>query len=327
MRERSPVCLYTHPIIFYHEVILPKASPAVRLAFYHCIVKSKNIIMAIVFPNRLVVFSTRLLVFAFALALALPAEAQLITMSNKCFKRMEAANADIEAGNYEAVLSELDGILDKCSAKDAQEQANYAKARALNNLERYGEALEAANAALAAMPTSINGLFQRGIAYAGLGQGAESKADFDQIIALTEKNQNIAERASIFVELADLSWKQGMEEEAVTYMNQALFYDDDNPDYYILRGDMKSRNGDLDGGFNDYDKAVALGRNDLEMYTIRSQAMIGAMQDKYGTTNSNELAKAMSSDEKSRLCAELGNAFDKGLKDMQLDLFRALICK
>ena len=283
--------------------------------------------MANAFTNRFSTTGVRLLVFALALAFAFPAEAQLITMSNKCFKRLKAANEEIDAGHYDAVLSELDGILDKCSAKDAQEQANYAKAHALNGLERYGEALEAANAALEVKETSINGLFQRGIAYAGLGKGAESKADFDQIIALTEKNENVAERASIFVELADLSWKQGMQQEGITYMNQALFYDDDNPDYYILRGDMKSRSGDIDGGFKDYDKAVALGKNDLEMYTIRSQALIGAMQDKYGTTNSNELGKAMTAGEKSRLCAELNKAFDMGLKDMQLDLFKAMICK
>jgi len=283
--------------------------------------------MVTVFTNRLNKTSGRLMAFALLFAFALPAEAQLVTMSNKCFKRMEAANAEIEAGNYEAVLSELDGILDKCSAKDAQEQANYAKARALNGLERYDEALAAADAALGVKETSIDALFHRGVAHAGLGHAAESKADFDQIIALTEKNQNVSERASIFVQLGDLSWKQGMEEEAIGYMNQALFYDDDNPDYYILRGDMKSRSDDIDGAFADYDKAVALGKNDLDMYTIRSQALIGAMQDKYGTTNSSELGKAMTADEKSRLCAELDKAFDLGLKDMQLDLFKAMICK
>ena len=257
----------------------------------------------------------------------MPLRAQLVTMSNKCFDQLEGANASIDAGNYDAALPELEAVLAKCSAKDAQEQANAAKARAYNGMKRYSEALEAANAALAVKSTSVNALFQRGAAYAGLGQTAESKADFDQIIALTEKNQNVEQRASIFAELADLSWKQGMKAEAETYMNQAIFYDGDNPNYYIQRGDMRIKEGKIDEAFADYDKAVANGKSDLEMYSIRSNAMVNAMQEKYGTTNANELSKKMTAGEKSRLCADLDKAFDLGLKDMQLDLFRTMACK
>jgi len=55
--------------------------------------------------------------------------------------------------------------------------------------------------------------------------------------------------------------------------------------------------------------------------------MINAVQKKYGTTNANELSKKLSADEKSRLCADLNKAFELGLKDMQLDLFKTIVCK
>jgi hypothetical protein len=84
---------------------------------------------------------------------------------------------------------------------------------------------------------------------------------------------------------------------------------------------------DYNGGFLQYDKAVQMGKNDMEMYVIRSNARVKMMQQKYKTTNTQELRSKMTPAEKELVCAELNKALSLGLKDMKQDMFASLVCK
>ncbi len=253
--------------------------------------------------------------------------AQLITMSNKCYKNVEAGKAAIEAGNYQEALDLFEKVLDKCSAKDAQQEGNIGKARAYNGMERHQEAVEAAGAALAVNEGNIQALFERATAYSKLKDPASAKNDLDSVIGLTEKNQNTAERATIYAKLAELEWRQEMKEEAFQHIGQALEYDPEKISFYLLRGDMYADDGQLEAAFQDYDRAIELGENGQDIYVVRSNALIRAMQDKYATTNASQLKSKMTSGEKDQLCGELNKAFQLGLKDLQMDLFRSMLCK
>ena len=159
-----------------------------------------------------------------------------------------------------------------------------------------------------------------------LGDITASKADFDKIIELTEKNKNTTDRATIFAEIAQLSWKQGLKEEAFLQLEKAMAYDPNNADFFVLRGEMYADDGQMDRAFYDFDKAVSMGKADLDMYTIRATNRLKAMQRKYGTTETNALGQKMTAQEKSLVCADLNKAFSLGLKDMRMDLFRTFIC-
>jgi hypothetical protein len=50
------------------------------------------------------------------------------------------------------------------------------------------------------------------------------------------------------------------------------------------------------------------------------------MEDKYGTKKAQELRMKMSSEEKTMLCTDLNKAKSLGYKDMNRELFMALIC-
>jgi len=51
------------------------------------------------------------------------------------------------------------------------------------------------------------------------------------------------------------------------------------------------------------------------------------MDAKYGTSKAQDLRGKMTDEEKTVLCADMKRAQELGLKDMNKDMFMALICK
>jgi tetratricopeptide (TPR) repeat protein len=239
---------------------------------------------------------------------------------------VQAGKAANSAGNHQEALGLFDQVLAKCKAGDAKEEGNVGKARALNGLRRHNEAINSADAALKVNKDNLYAFFERGVALHGLGRSQEAQAEFEKVLDLTERNRNTDQKAGIFAYLGEISWKQGLKEQAYQNMAKALLVAPNNPNLFVQRGDMRIHDGMIDEAFADYDRAAALGKADQYMYRARANGLISALQKKYNTTNANELGKRISAAEKSRLCGEIGKAFDMGLRDVQLDLFRTMMC-
>ena len=263
------------------------------------------------------------------LSLAGFAQAQTFTMGKNCRAQVDAANQMNDAGQHAEALAAFDAIVKKCDTKDGKEAVQEGRARALNGLGRYAEAISAADAAQAAFPKreSLNAYFERAFAEEQMGDMAAATADYNRIIEATEKNQNVAERATIYTKVADLNYKAGKTAEAETYLAKAMELDPGNADPYVLKGDWAVRAGDYDAAFAAYDEAVAKGHTGAAMYEIRAEARLKQVEDKYGTTKAQELRSQMTPTETEQVCSEVTRALDLGLKDMQLDMFAALVCK
>jgi tetratricopeptide (TPR) repeat protein len=256
------------------------------------------------------------------------AQAQTRTMGKECRAQVDAANQMNDGGQYAEALAAFDAIVDKCDTKDGKETVQVGRAHALNQLGRHAEAMDAANAALAvSKDKSLFGYFERAYAEEQMGDMAAATADYDRIIELTEKNENVAERATIYAKVADLYSKAGKTAEAETYLAKAMELDPSNPDFYVIKGDWGVRAGDYDAAFAAYDQAVAMGHTGATMYEIRAEARLEQVQDKYGTTNTQELRGTMTPTETQQVCAEITKALELGLKNMQLDMFAALVCQ
>jgi len=123
-------------------------------------------------------------------------------------------------------------------------------------------------------------------------------------------------------------YRQGNQKDsAMYYLDKAMTLDPDNPDFYIQKGDMLVGEKKYNDAFVQYDKAVALGKTDMEMYDIRAKARIKEVQEKYHTTNTQELRSKMTPKEKDQICTELNKAISLGLHDMKMDMFASLVCK
>jgi tetratricopeptide (TPR) repeat protein len=252
----------------------------------------------------------------------------LITMSNKCYEMMKTGNKANDAGQYDEALKTFDAMLSKCTAKDAKESGNVGKAHALNGLKRHDEAKAAADAAIkASKNTSIAALFERADANYSLNQLADAKADYAKITDMSEKNKNVKDRASIFSKLAELDWKQGMKEDAYNNISKAIELDPGNPDYLIMRGDFKAKEGDLTSAFENYDKALETSSDKQAVYKLRANAFTRVMQDKHKTRDAKELGQRMSTAEKEKFCQEWKRVFDGGYKNMKEELYFTLICE
>lgn len=275
-------------------------------------------------PGRLACLCACLFVFALPGAVT----AQLITMSGDCRAQVAAASAHNAAGEYSAALDIYQQIAADCDTKDGIEAVQVGMAGALNGLRRYDDAIAAADVAIESSKNeSINALFERAVAQENLGKLDAATADYDRIIELTEMNQNVPERAILYSKVANMNYRSGKQADADRYIAKAVELDPGNPDFYILQGDWAARDGDYGRAFGFYDKAVAGGRTDADMYAIRADTRIREMQEKYGTENVQELRAQMTPEEKNQVCAESTQALDLGLRDMQMDMFVALVCR
>jgi tetratricopeptide (TPR) repeat protein len=253
---------------------------------------------------------------------------QLVTMSNKCFKQVQAGKSLNEQGEFVQALDTFQKVLKDCSAKDAKEEGNIGVAVASNGLKQYENAIDAANKAIkVSKQTSVSAFYARSYAYKNLGRTDEAKSDILKITELTKKNKNVKARATMFAQLASLDFQLHMFAEADTNLTKAIELDPANSAFYIQKGDMMVKIGDYDSAFAAYDKVLDLGKNDLEIYQIRTEARLKQVQQKYDTNDGKELSKKMTVQEKSALCAEIGKAQQLGLKNLQVDLLASVICE
>jgi tetratricopeptide (TPR) repeat protein len=256
-------------------------------------------------------------------------KAQTFTMGKKCREANTAAIALLKEKKYQEALDGFTLMEKSCNTKDAKEAIGVGKAEAYNGLGKYHEAITASDAALKVSKNkSLQGYFQKGIAQNKLGQVQASKESLSRVIALTEKNKDTKARAANYALLSLMHYRGlGETDSSYFYLDKAMELDPANTDFYIQKGDILTDQKEYDKGFVEYDKAVEMGRTDMDMYVIRSDARIKRMQQKYNTTNTQELRSKMTPAEKEQVCTELKKAISLGLKDMKYDMFASLVCK
>lgn len=256
-----------------------------------------------------------------------PVHGQFQTMGSNCREPIEAAEQMNAFGDHAEALDAFDAIVEDCTTRDSRERIQAGRARAYNGMGQYQEAIAAAEATLEAYDENLSGLFERAYAREQTGDLPAAEADYNRVIELTEKNQNVAERATLYAYMANLYEQAGKSAEAEQYMATALELDPSNPDFHVIQGDWAARAGDYDTAFQHYDQAGELGRDPGEMYRIRTLASMRMVQEKYGTENVQELRRQMTPDETEFVCSELTPALEAGMEDMQMDLFAALVCR
>lgn len=254
---------------------------------------------------------------------------QTFTMGNKCYEQNKKGINFLKEKKYEDALNTFTSMQKSCTTKDAKEAIAVGKAEALNGLGRYNEAIAASDAALKVTKNkSLLGYYQKAIAQNKLKQYDASRASFAKVIELTEKNKDTKSRASNYGTMSAMYWRQLNDKDSANYyLDKAMSLDASNPRFVIQKGDMLVDQKKYDEAFVQYDKAIQMGKADAEMYAIRSNARIKSMQEKYRTTNAQELRSKMTPKEKDLVCTDLKKAISLGLKDMKQDMFASLVCK
>jgi tetratricopeptide (TPR) repeat protein len=270
----------------------------------------------------------KILLWAF-IFVDLAASAQTFTMGKKCREKNTAAGNLLKEKKYQDALDAFSAMEKSCTTKDAKEATANGKAEALNGLGRYDEAIKSSDAALKVTNNkSLMAYFQKIAAQIKLKQYDAANASFSKMIALTEKNQDKKARASNYALISQLHWRYlGNKDSANYFLDKAIALDPSNANLYVQRGDFLIEEKKYDETFTQYDKAVSMGKTDADMYNIRASARIKMAQEKYNTTNTQELRSKMTPKETEQICTELKKAISLGLKDMKMDMFASLVCK
>jgi tetratricopeptide (TPR) repeat protein len=251
----------------------------------------------------------------------------LVTMSNSCYDMINTGQSQNKSGDYNSALDNFNKVLNKCEAYDAKEKAYAGKAAALNGLHQYNDALTAANAGLKINGSSLDNLFERANAELALGMIDNARGDLNAITSLTGKNRNIAQRATIYAKIAEAEMKQQMYSDALQHIGDAINMDNTNLNFYVQRGDINVAAGNLSAAIANYDEAIAKGKDDAEAWKARTATLVKLYEQKYGTDNAGTLKKKMSASDKETLCNSIQTAQARGLKDIQIDLMQATICR
>lgn len=251
----------------------------------------------------------------------------LVTMSNGCYDLINQGQAQNKSGNYSAALDNFNKVLQKCNAYDAQEKGYAGKAAALNGMYQYNDALDAANKGLVINKTSLDNLFERANAEAGLGRNAEAKADLNTITLLTGKNQNIAQRATIYSKMAEVDMRQQQYDLALQNIQQAISMDNSNLHFYMQQGDINVAAGNYSAAIDSYDNAIARGKNDAEAWKAKTTTIIRMYQQKYRTDDAGTLGKKINNSDRQTLCNSINSSKQYGVQDMGIDLVQLSVCK
>lgn len=262
------------------------------------------------------------LLFAFA-----QCKSGLVTMSNGCNDLISQGQAQNKSGNFTAALDNFNKVLQKCDAYDAREKGYAGKATALNGLLQYNDALDAANKGLAIDKSSLDNLFERANAELGLGRNADARADLNTITLLTGKNQNSAQRATIYSKMAEVDLRQQQYDLALQNIQQAISIDKSNLQFYMQQGDINVAAGNYSAAIDNYNEAIAKGKNDAEAWKAKTTTIIRMCQKKYKTDDAGTLGKKISAADRQTLCNSINTAKQIGVNDMGVDLVQLSVCK
>jgi tetratricopeptide (TPR) repeat protein len=271
---------------------------------------------------------TKTLTFLMLFALS-SSMAQTFTMGKKCQEAYASAQAALSAKSYQDALALYDAFSEDCKTKDAKILASEGKAEAYNGLGMHAEAIAEADDVLKrTKDRSLAGHFQKAVALNATGDIEGSKAQLESVMELTEMNQNTAQRASNYALMAALYDRQmGQMDSAMVYLNKAKELDPGNVNYILQEGDMYLVQDDFKSAYAVYDEAARLYPDSQEVYVSKSNAGLKEMNKKYGTSKAQDLREMMSDAEKATICGDLARAMELGYKDMNKEMFKALVCQ
>ena len=255
--------------------------------------------------------------------------AQIHTLGKKCEEQNKAGITSLFAKKYLDALDRFSEMEKFSTTSQEKEATAIGKAEAYNGMGQYEEAILASDLALKISGNkSLAGHFQKGYAQLKLKLYALANASFSYVWTLTGKNKNKQSRAADYALLSALQFRQ-MEntDSAFQLLNMAIALDSTNPRFVLQKGELFAYEKRYDAAFVQYDKAVAMGKSDIDMYTARSYARLQMLQDKYATTDLYQLKVKMTDKEQKMLCGELSKTIRLGAKDIKIKSLASEICK
>ena len=177
-------------------------------------------------------------------------------------------------------IGRFDDALADCNRAIALDPLSYetyiVRGIVFKDLGRLDEAIADYNRAIALKPDSFEAYNNRGSAFEKTGQLDKAIADYERAIALKPRN------AAAYANRGIAFGKAGLFENSIESLDKALEIDPYNVNAYVSRGISYSRIGRNDRALEDYNKAIRLDQNHILAYFNRG--------DLYLRTGNKELA-------------------------------------
>lgn len=246
---------------------------------------------------------------------------------NSCRLQLEKANLANEMGNYPTALMRFDSCLIYCSTGIAGIDINTGKARALNGLLQFTEAISAAETALQlARNNCPAALIERAFANFSLHKPDEAKADYNHLEALSSKAKDPKKKAIFLWGMARLNWQIKNLPLAFRQIDQAISLDPANPAFDLLTGDIKAAQGLFPEAMANYNTALSKQADPLLVAKKKAITFTGDMQVKYQIHDAKELRIKLGIEEKKQFCNYWKPLVAAALTNEQEKLYFSFIC-
>lgn len=149
----------------------------------------------------------------------------------------------------------------------------HSRAALYCEMEKYDDALKDYNAILLKDENDLNALYQRGLVYLYQKKTLEAEADFEKILALSPDNLQAKMGVGLILKRKS-NWKDA--EELYTDL---IYKNKSNPVLYFNRAECYLQMNKLGRTGEDINKAISLGYNDPEIFILRGQLRL-AQYDK-----------------------------------------------
>jgi tetratricopeptide (TPR) repeat protein len=171
----------------------------------------------------------------------------------------EAGRIYYRLGDYDKAIDRLDKSI---SLKRNYLEPYQVKANVLMAQERYEEALEVSDNALALKET-IENFYLHGMVNEKLGRLEFAEADF--INAVSADHRHVPS----LLALADVRLRLGKTDFALQHANRAIQLDSDNQQAYVIRSKVYVKKLDYPSAIDDVSRAIMLNPEDTGMYFLR----------------------------------------------------------
>ncbi len=171
----------------------------------------------------------------------------------------EAGRLYFEIEDYEKAIDRLDKSI---SLKRNYLEPYQVKAKVLMAQERYAEALEMCDNALALKGTTDN-FYLHGTVNEKLGNLEAAEADFVNAITVDQRH------VPSLLALADVRLRLGKADLALQHANRAIQLDNENQQAYVIRSKIYVKKLDYPNAIDDVSKAILLNPEDTDLYFLR----------------------------------------------------------
>ncbi len=207
--------------------------------------------------------------------------------------QFDKATSYLKKGEYDNAVKEFTIILEKATESKVKKFSFIYRGFARNGLNNFDSAIADFDKAIELDPVDLGTYIDRGQAKVYANNFEAAVKDFEFVLSKDSINKQ-GQNALFY--LANIAYKQGETDLAISYYNRLILLTPDDYELYFNRAVAKGMKMESQGAIKDYDKAIELKPDYKEAYANRGVAKLNLLRRNGNIMPTKEQTKDACSD-------------------------------